>query len=106
MNIGKVVFFAYSDGSVEYRDRATMAEIFNDHDLNKVWHLSQIGFAYSDDDPCTYLRPFLPYGALISSRLAGGVVAHLLLPNTTPRRRKGQVEATRISIGGVRFGHE
>jgi hypothetical protein len=54
MNIGKVLFFAYSDGSVEYRDRLTMVETFNDGDLDRVWHLSQIGFSYPDDEPCAY----------------------------------------------------
>ncbi|KAH8592398.1 mediator complex, subunit Med16 [Bisporella sp. PMI_857] len=53
MNLGRVLFFVYSDGSVEYRDRATLAETFLDHDnLDKVWHLSQIGFTYSEDEPC------------------------------------------------------
>ena len=54
INQGKVIFFAFSDGSVEYRDRVSMAEIFNDGDLEKVWHLSQIGFSYTEDDPCMY----------------------------------------------------
>jgi len=52
INLGKVVFFAYSDGSVEYRDRLTMAETFNDNELERVWHLSQIGLTYADDEPC------------------------------------------------------
>jgi len=52
MNIGKVLFLAYADGSVEYRDRLTMTETFNDGDLDRVWHLSQIGFSYPNDDPC------------------------------------------------------
>jgi mediator of RNA polymerase II transcription subunit 16 len=52
INQGKVIFFAFSDGSVEYRDRVSMTEIFNDGDLEKVWHLSQIGFSYTEDDPC------------------------------------------------------
>jgi mediator of RNA polymerase II transcription subunit 16 len=55
MNIGKVVFLAYADGSVEYRDRLTMAETFNDGDLERVWHLSQIGFSYAEDEPCMCL---------------------------------------------------
>jgi mediator of RNA polymerase II transcription subunit 16 len=54
INQGKVIFFAFSDGSVEYRDRVSMAEIFSDGDLEKVWHLSQIGFSYTEDDPCMY----------------------------------------------------
>jgi len=55
MNLGKVILFAYSDGSVDYRDRATMAETFTDNDLDRVWHLSQIGFSYAEDDPCKFL---------------------------------------------------
>lgn len=54
MNLGKVVFIAYHDSSVEYRDRTTMAETFNDNNLNRVWHLSQIGFTYAEDDPCKF----------------------------------------------------
>ncbi len=54
MNLGKVLFLAYADGSVEYRDRLTMAETFNDGDLDRVWHLSQIGFSYPEDEPCAY----------------------------------------------------
>ena len=63
MNIGRVIFFAYADGSVEYRDRVGMTETFNDNDLDRVWHLSQIGFSYSDEEPCKSLyyvdRPLL-----------------------------------------------
>lgn len=55
MHHGKIIFIAYSDGSVEYRDRTTMEETLNDGDTNKVLHLSQIGFSYPEDDPC---RPF------------------------------------------------
>ena len=55
MNLGKVIFFAYSDSSVEYRDRTKMAETtFTDGDLDKVYHLSQIGFQYTEDEPCEY----------------------------------------------------
>jgi len=56
INLGKILFIAYSDGSVEYRDRVTMAETLNDNDLNRVWHLSQIGFSYPEDDPCMKLK--------------------------------------------------
>lgn len=52
MNIGKVLCFAYSDSSVEYRDRTTMAETLNDRNLDRVMHLSQIGFQYAEDEPC------------------------------------------------------
>jgi mediator of RNA polymerase II transcription subunit 16 len=52
INLGKVVCFAYSDSSVEYRDRGTMNEIWTDRDLDRVMHLSQIGFSYLEDEPC------------------------------------------------------
>jgi mediator of RNA polymerase II transcription subunit 16 len=60
MNLSKIVIFAYSDSMVEYRDRFTMAETLCDGDLSRVWHLAQIGFSYTDDEPCKlHLRPFL-----------------------------------------------
>jgi mediator of RNA polymerase II transcription subunit 16 len=52
INQGRVIFLAHSDGSVEYRDRASMEETFNDGNLDEVWHLSQIGFTYPEDEPC------------------------------------------------------
>ncbi|KAG9239485.1 mediator of RNA polymeras-like protein II transcription subunit 16 [Amylocarpus encephaloides] len=65
MNLGKVLFFAYSDGSIEYRDRITMAETFTDHDLDRVWHLSQIGFSYSEDEPCLQVALSPSYCSLV-----------------------------------------
>ncbi|CAD6446684.1 57a8b159-a03f-41bf-85e8-e000fc477235 [Sclerotinia trifoliorum] len=50
--LGKIVCFAYSDSSVDYRDRISMNETFNDGDLDRVSHLSQIGFSYAEDEPC------------------------------------------------------
>ncbi|KAG4032195.1 hypothetical protein MFRU_007g01070 [Monilinia fructicola] len=52
MYLGKIICFMYSDGSVDYRDRLTMNETFNDGDLDRVCHLSQIGFSYTEDEPC------------------------------------------------------
>lgn len=52
MYLGRVICFAYSDSSVDYRDRITMTETFNDDDLDRVVHLSQIGFSYTEDEPC------------------------------------------------------
>lgn len=52
INLGKIIFLAYSDGSVEYRERTNFNETFNDNDINKVWHLSQIGFVYAEEEPC------------------------------------------------------
>lgn len=59
MNLGKVIIFAYSDSSVEYRERTTMTETFTDHDLDRVHHLSQIGFSYAEDEPCEFFLQFI-----------------------------------------------
>jgi mediator of RNA polymerase II transcription subunit 16, fungi type len=82
INQGKVIFFAFSDGSVEYRDRVSMAEIFNDGDLEKVWHLSQIGFSYTEDDPCMFI-PLFSF-----KRLASRTIPKLLLTSTNTERWK------------------
>ncbi|QSZ30359.1 hypothetical protein DSL72_004882 [Monilinia vaccinii-corymbosi] len=50
--LGKIICIVYSDSSVDYRDRITMNETFNDGDLDRVYHLSQIGFSYTEDEPC------------------------------------------------------
>ncbi len=52
MHLSKVVFFAYSDGSIEYRSRSTMLETYNESDLDRAMHLAQIGFTYADEEPC------------------------------------------------------
>lgn len=52
-NLAKTLCIAYSDGSIEYRDRETLAETSQHHDgLQKLYHLSEAGFAYTDDEPC------------------------------------------------------
>lgn len=80
MNLGKVLFFAYADGSVEYRDRLTMAETFNDGDLDRVWHLSQIGFSYPGDEPCAYSLPInITLIELTTQRPASRPIPKLLL---------------------------
>ncbi|KAH8662907.1 mediator of RNA polymerase-like protein II transcription subunit 16 [Tricladium varicosporioides] len=73
INLGKVIFFAYSDSSVEYRDRASMAEIWTDPDLDRVWHLSQIGFSYTEDEPCLQVALSPSYCSLVQIRNDGKV---------------------------------
>jgi mediator of RNA polymerase II transcription subunit 16, fungi type len=50
--LDRILCFAYSDGSFEYRDRASLAEAFTEGGLDRFIHLSQIGFSYDDDEPC------------------------------------------------------
>ncbi|KAK0730489.1 RNA polymerase II mediator complex subunit Sin4 [Lasiosphaeris hirsuta] len=52
MQLGKVICFAFSDGTVQYRDRFTMHEIYNEHNLNSIMSLHQVGFQFMNDTPC------------------------------------------------------
>lgn len=103
MNLGKVICFAYSDSSVDYRDRATMSETFNDGDLDRVWHLSQIGFSYAEDEPCKGVAHARCVPQLISRRLAIRPISQLLFCGTDPERWEGQMEETRLSRGRHRI---
>jgi len=49
---GKVICIAFSDGTVEYRDRPSMNEIYNEPNLDKVMTLNQVGFTIAEDIPC------------------------------------------------------
>lgn len=89
MNLGKVIFLAYSDSSVDYRDRTTMAETFTDHDLSRVWHLSQIGFSYTEDEPCKLpAQNFRPLNTDFR-RSSSCLVTKLLLRCANSKRRQG-----------------
>jgi mediator of RNA polymerase II transcription subunit 16, fungi type len=48
-----ILCFIYSDGSFEYRERATLAETFPEPGFDRITHISQAGFSYTDDEPCT-----------------------------------------------------
>ena len=52
MQQSKVVCFVFSDGTVQYRDRATMRELYNEPDLNNIMSLHQVGFQFTNDTPC------------------------------------------------------
>ncbi|KAH6719322.1 mediator of RNA polymeras-like protein II transcription subunit 16 [Leptodontidium sp. MPI-SDFR-AT-0119] len=73
MNHGKVIVFAYSDSSVEYRDRINMMETFNDGNLERVWHLSQIGFSYTEDEPCLQVALSPSYCSTVQIRNDGKI---------------------------------
>lgn len=52
MYSGKVVCFAFSDGTIQYRDRVTMMEMFNEPNVQRVLNPHDVGFQYSNDTPC------------------------------------------------------
>ncbi|KHN99933.1 Mediator of RNA polymerase II transcription subunit 16 [Metarhizium album ARSEF 1941] len=55
----RVLIFAMSDGSIEYRDRFTFEELYAHEDLNKVMTMRQVGWTFSDNEPC-YQAAFSP----------------------------------------------
>lgn len=50
---GKVVMLAFADGSVAYRDRWTLEEIYQTEDLSRVGNLRQAGWTFTGDGPCS-----------------------------------------------------
>ncbi|KAM0276145.1 hypothetical protein ACHAQH_007033 [Verticillium albo-atrum] len=52
IHFGKVVCIAFSDGSIEYRDRFTMQETYNELSLDRVMTLNQVGFTFAEGSPC------------------------------------------------------
>jgi mediator of RNA polymerase II transcription subunit 16, fungi type len=55
MQLGKVICFAFSDGTVQYRDRVTMNEMYNEHNVNSIMSPHQVGFQFTDETPCEYM---------------------------------------------------
>lgn len=55
----RMLVFSYSDGSVEYRNRWSLAELYTEGSIDQFSHLSQTGFMIMDDEPClqTALSP-------------------------------------------------
>ena len=49
---GKVICIAFSDGTLHYRDRFTMNEIYHEIDVNRIMALNQVGFRYPESAPC------------------------------------------------------
>lgn len=54
IQFGKVVCFLYSDGTIDYRDRFTMEEVYNELNLDRVMTLNQVGFTFANPSACTY----------------------------------------------------
>lgn len=54
VQFGKVLCFAYSDGSVEYRDRFTMAEMYREVNLERINSVLDVGFSQSGEPLCKF----------------------------------------------------
>ncbi|KIH87170.1 mediator of RNA polymerase II transcription subunit 16, fungi type [Sporothrix brasiliensis 5110] len=49
---GRVVCFFFSDGTLQYRDRFTFEEVFNEPNPARIASLQHAGFQFSDPTPC------------------------------------------------------
>lgn len=56
LHSGRVVCFAFSDGSIQHRDRVTMTEIQASPDLDRIVTLNQMGFHYAEESPCRLIH--------------------------------------------------
>ncbi|KAI0484923.1 RNA polymerase II mediator complex subunit Sin4 [Xylariaceae sp. FL0804] len=52
ISFGKVICFTYNDGSIEYRDRFTMEEIYREVNLDRFSSLQEAGFSCSTEQSC------------------------------------------------------
>ncbi|ROT36946.1 mediator of RNA polymerase II transcription subunit 16 [Sodiomyces alkalinus F11] len=52
INFGKRLCLAFSDGSIEYRDRFTLQETYNETNLDRVMTLHQAGLTFAEESPC------------------------------------------------------
>ncbi|KAK1837279.1 mediator of RNA polymerase II transcription subunit 16 [Podospora conica] len=52
MQLGRVLCFAFSDGTFQYRDRLTMDEIYHVQDLSRITSPLQVGFHFEPETPC------------------------------------------------------
>jgi mediator of RNA polymerase II transcription subunit 16, fungi type len=55
IQFGKAFCISFNDGTVEYRDRFTMNEIYSENSIDRVTSLRQIGFSLQDEMPCRSL---------------------------------------------------
>ncbi len=73
-NLGTTLTFTASDGTVEYRDRQTMASIEPYPDSTTVSSLSQCGFEYVADTHCIHVAPSGDGSSLVGLRPNGELV--------------------------------
>ncbi len=101
IHFGRAICIAFSDGTVQYRDRFTMKEIYSETDVNKIMTLQQVGFEFPQNAPCESSRfPCWERTQLSGKfRSAGGLLADELLLCSDMRRWQDAVEWPAASSG-------
>ncbi|KAI0432615.1 RNA polymerase II mediator complex subunit Sin4 [Xylaria sp. FL1042] len=52
LSFGKILSFYYNDGTVEYRDRFTMQELYREVNLDRMYSILEAGFSLSGEPSC------------------------------------------------------
>jgi mediator of RNA polymerase II transcription subunit 16 len=52
VRMGTAICFSFSDGTVEYRDRATMNELWTEINLDRINSIHEAGFAQGGEPSC------------------------------------------------------
>lgn len=101
MQLGKVICFAFSDGTVQYRDRVTMNEVYNEHNLSSIMSPHQVGFQFTNDTPCKCKPVYcLGYCSLTTTyRSSSSLFAYKLLLRPDLRRRVHKMEQIALPHG-------
>lgn len=99
IQFGKAICILYSDGSIEFRDRLTMQETYNEPSLDRVMVLNQAGYTFADPAPCTelMLRPCLWWPANVIRQVCKWYCLPAIAPSfrfSTTARSSGLVFAS------------
>ncbi|KAL1843023.1 hypothetical protein VTJ49DRAFT_3337 [Mycothermus thermophilus] len=49
---GRIICLAFSDGTVQYRDRFTFDEVYHEQNTDAIMHPLQLGFRFPESTPC------------------------------------------------------
>ena len=82
LNVHTVISFAYSDGTIDFRDRASWTTMKRSDETDKVGGLTQVGFAFNKHVPC--LHTVTSPNACLAIHLDTGGVATLEMMEYLP----------------------
>jgi len=83
MSFGKVLSFYYNDGTVEYRDRFTMQELYKEANLDRMYSILEAGFSQNGEPSCECTLNYVASKILtVPLRSANGVFSNRLFPCT------------------------
>lgn len=87
IQFGRVIVLTFTDGSLEYRDRASFEQLYTAESLNKVMTLRQAGWSFADSGSCkTNMKRMRNIHALTgTNRFGSCTLAHAVLYGRTRR---------------------